>query len=63
MKQKIMICEPVPGKAPRIIKTVTLEVHLDKVDFETFVFYKGQSYRVQGNCFFPFIIIDPKPTK
>ena len=58
MKQKIMICEPLPGKAPRIVKTVTLEVQLDKVDFETFVIYQGIRYTVQGNCFFPFILIE-----
>ena len=58
MKQKIMICEPVPNKAPRIVKTVTLNVQLDEVDFETYVVYQGVRYPVQGNCFFPFILIE-----
>ena len=58
MKQKIMICEPVPNKAPRIVKTVMLDVQLDEVDFETFVMYKGQRHTVQGDCFFPFILIE-----
>ena len=57
MKQKIMICEPLPGKAPRIVKTVKLEVQLDEVDFETFVIYEDWRYTVQGDCFFPFILI------
>jgi hypothetical protein len=63
MKQKIMICEPVPGKAPRIVKTVTLKVELDEVDFETYVTYKGQRYTVKGNCFYPFILLHFSPWK
>jgi len=63
MKQKIMVCEPLPGKAPSIVKTVTLEVKLDEVDFETFVTYNGQRYTVQGNCFYPFILIEKAATK
>jgi len=63
MKQEIMICEPLPGKAPRIVKIVNLEVKLDEVDFETFVTYKGQRYTIQGNCFHPFILIEKAATK
>ena len=58
MKQKIMICEPVPGKTPRIVKTVTLNVQLDEVDFETFVMYQGVRYPVRGDCFYPFVLVD-----
>jgi hypothetical protein len=57
MKQKILICEPLPGKAPRIIKTVKLEIQLDEIDFETFVMYQDVRYPVQGDCFFPFIVM------
>lgn len=57
MKQRIMICEPVPGKAPHIVKTVTLDVQLDEVDFETFVIYNDRRYRVYGDCLYPFILV------
>jgi hypothetical protein len=57
MKQKIMICEPLPGKSPRIVKAVTLDVQLDEVDFETYVIYQGVRYPVKGDCFYPFILL------